>query len=1397
MNSTPLQQFQVFIERIRPIDPDHMLRIAALPAKKTPAEWWTNNVSRATYYWNAEHKRPWSRQWWLDWSGAQPALCDAKGQIKKSGWAEIFNYLSIYNRNGYGIYIQPNPCLLGDSGQSDALPGRCIFTESDGAMPANGAESTVITKALAEQAQALDPDAIVTTFKSAHTYRISESLYPSIGAWQVDQARFTQKAREVWGSDTDESLTDANQLMRSPGFNHARWQDDRMQFHPVQIAFDNGKVHAAIDEGLPALEAPIASKTEGAAHDFSAFELGSFAHLLEGFKENGRKGFDTCKCPAHSGESTNSLHINQTTSQFKCHAGCDSKDVYQAALKVAIAKGYKLPERTEKRCEHWDYDENYTGVWGQIAEQFSEAIVFKDDAPELIYLLPASLRNKIVNAKKISSPQAIALKEYALFLEKCGHPGYVGDAQELINGAWPWEGIPTRTPLWGWQGFIQSIQKFADKKTRLEIICCREAIQKSAADEKAAQIRALADAWEMIPEGVDWLDQQYFGDTLLERVVSAGNERKLLGVFGATGTGKTYGLKSVRRYAQQNERQFIYLTVKETLSRAAGRELELSYRLDLESAEEKQTYPDLAGCAASLIDNARGIDWENQVSSNAIVVLDEIDLFLSVAAGINAGGNCLELQRVLSRVLQKAQTVIILSAQLKSRHKELIERAGWFSDSEMIGILKAATPKKITICDDTAKPDADAELEGDDRDPLASSSLKDWLIDELANHLRDGKTALVLTGSQKPDSKLGTMLLEPFATQECGADDVLRLDSQSIKDPTNPAFKIADHDYVAAMRKAQLVVASPSCQEGFSLKFGEGASDSHFEKVFCFDPGSKLPEQIIQDVGRDRHDTETFISVAPGHTQKRFGGTTDPAEINRQLQAIANQKETELLNIAQFSNARNWDNEYLRFYCEDVAQANAAIADKVYNLNRYFDAVGHTTTIMKPTPGLSGAGIPEDFYQQIARERYHKPVAEAARIDKFIAEELQKKGEITLEQWYQIQQLKARQALRWDLTHVYNPTTDAIETSENPGDSRLKLDADFIRQWSRDRIAKPWQMHFYAQQNEWDWFAHDFKNTRFAPKFEHHKELEGDRTKITEDFTPNDILSLKSRRLSLLKELGILDFMNRWSVNVASDRITSSSSAKELTKAIHEEHREWRFTKRDLQPIVAKLETQFETVCELLGVRSQRNDDGNINHRQVLTIVRNVFCVKTFTLSDGRLNGDRGVYVLVADDKAQALRKGLMKADKADDDERMPFIIKARELYGETHNRIELHPVWEQHREIERKQFRDFLDEKSYKIELLDDRRPSHWVSLAGYIEQMRAAISKATAETTDKLGTEQEPLTDEGVLLWRLAYCQSAEVYEDTRRQLEQYNPDFDGHYWPQIPEATRQRIRSFYAVV
>ncbi|MGA9381201.1 MAG: bifunctional DNA primase/polymerase [Phormidium sp.] len=91
-------------------------------------------------------------------------------------------------------------------------------------------------------------------------------------------------------------------------------------------------------------------KTERAADISDPWDIRNLAQYLQGYNPHGRrKGWITAKCPAHNGQSDDSLHIEESSGAFKCHAGCDPKEVYQAVVNHAIANGAELSQSSRKK----------------------------------------------------------------------------------------------------------------------------------------------------------------------------------------------------------------------------------------------------------------------------------------------------------------------------------------------------------------------------------------------------------------------------------------------------------------------------------------------------------------------------------------------------------------------------------------------------------------------------------------------------------------------------------------------------------------------------------------------------------------------------------------------------------------------------------------------------------------------------------------------------------------------------------------------------------------------------------------------------------------------------------------------------------------------------------------
>jgi len=142
--------------------------------------------------------------------------------------------------------------------------------------------------------------------------------------------------------------------MRLPGFDHVSWNPeigdfDRVPCELLQLTQVRYSLEQ-FDRVLPELDLNqwMSRSLEAIPSEASDTDMRSLAPYLDGYKENGRDGWDTAKCPAHNGESSDSLHIDRETGGFICHSGCSPSSVYSATKARAVAAGHRFEiERTD------------------------------------------------------------------------------------------------------------------------------------------------------------------------------------------------------------------------------------------------------------------------------------------------------------------------------------------------------------------------------------------------------------------------------------------------------------------------------------------------------------------------------------------------------------------------------------------------------------------------------------------------------------------------------------------------------------------------------------------------------------------------------------------------------------------------------------------------------------------------------------------------------------------------------------------------------------------------------------------------------------------------------------------------------------------------------------------
>ncbi|MEL6456293.1 MAG: hypothetical protein AAFQ40_16465, partial [Cyanobacteria bacterium J06623_5] len=163
----------------------------------------------------------------------------------------------------------------------------------------------------------------VETNKSIHCYSPLASPIQDLGQWRQLQERLIQRM------DSDVAIRNPSRLMRLPGFEHVRVQDEELAFSPVTLRHVAPTAKAtleAVDAQLPQWDAARwqtqtateqhrrgAAATPTLAAD-NPWDIRNFAQYLNG-DHHSQNGWLQVQCPEHGGEghSGNSLHINEST----------------------------------------------------------------------------------------------------------------------------------------------------------------------------------------------------------------------------------------------------------------------------------------------------------------------------------------------------------------------------------------------------------------------------------------------------------------------------------------------------------------------------------------------------------------------------------------------------------------------------------------------------------------------------------------------------------------------------------------------------------------------------------------------------------------------------------------------------------------------------------------------------------------------------------------------------------------------------------------------------------------------------------------------------------------------------------------------------------------------------
>ncbi len=375
------------------------------------------------------------------------------------------------------------------------------------------------------------------------------------------------------------------------------------------------------------------------------------------------------------------------------------------------------------------------------------------------------------------------------------------------------------------------------------------------------------------------LNQRFLGQLLVPE------GEKLIILKAPKGTGKTEWLATEVAKAHDQERRVLIITHRIQLGEALCNRFGVNYVTEVRT-NETGTLLGYGVCVDSLHQESQARfnpnDW-----SNDVIIIDECDqVFWHL---LNSGT---EVQKrrvsVLKNLKQLVQNV------LGSSQGKIYLSSADVSDTDVKYILSLAGEYRVNpfVIVNNYRHVAGNCYNYSGKNPKN-------LIAALDKAIAKGGHHLLCCSAQKAKSKWGTQALEERFRRKFPHLRILRIDSESVADPSHAAFGCIAH-LNEILTQYDLVIASPSLETGVSIDIR-----GHFDGVWGIFQGVQPVNSVRQMLARLRETVDRHIWVREWGMSVVGNGSTTIGGLLRS-QHVATQA-----NIALLSAADNDDYSYV------------------------------------------------------------------------------------------------------------------------------------------------------------------------------------------------------------------------------------------------------------------------------------------------------------------------------------------------------------------------------------------------------------------------------------------------------------------------------------------------------
>lgn len=349
-------------------------------------------------------------------------------------------------------------------------------------------------------------------------------------------------------------------------------------------------------------------------------------------------------------------------------------------------------------------------------------------------------------------------------------------------------------------------------------------------------------------------------------------------------------------------------------------------------------------------------DWKG-----AIIIFDELE---QIIWHLLNSSTCYEKRvMILEQLKELIQTVHASGGLIIGQDADLSD----VSAKYLLGLVEA--PPEPWVVVNNWKPEQGWNVTYyDTPDPTPLIAQMEAIIEQ------EGRVFVCLD-SQKAKSRWGTVNLERYLQGQYPGKRILRIDSESVADPTHPAYGVVERlDEVAT--GYDLVIASPTIGTGV-----DHTLRGHYSAVFGIFQGTTPDSEARQHLARVRDHVPRYIWARSFGAHKVGNGSCNYSEVARSTTKNI-QINLKLLQEVDFDLDSAYDPVTLRTWAKMAARVNTSLWTFREELQRGLEGEGHRVQVIGPETAVSIAPIKEqiDQIRQAHQEAEAQQVADAPAI---------------------------------------------------------------------------------------------------------------------------------------------------------------------------------------------------------------------------------------------------------------------------------------------------------------------------------------------------------------------------------------------------------------------------------